>query len=327
MVVLRRLLLVALILAGAAYGGLRVWIYHQYKGGIDQAVTWLSPFAAIHYGDISVSLEGLVRLRDVTVTPQDYGETFHAEAVVLQLPGIRYVFDRGDLQPGQLPVSAGISVRGLRLDFDGETMRRLAGFLRAQAEQSGGATGCGDLRYIGPVQLRAMGYDGLTLDADAHYRFVTRGQGVRVHVRFTARNMWRIDSRGVLVGPTRSIASILPGSRPLLQSLTIDYRDESYASRLVKYCAGLDGRGSAAAIAELAAAHADGGIVPGPGLVAARTAMLTHPGTARIRLAPKSPVALASLALYRPRDLVRLLNLTLSVNGIPITAPLLAAGS
>jgi hypothetical protein len=109
-----------------------------------------------------------------------------------------------------------------------------------------------------------------------------------------------------------------------LQAMTMDFKDDSYTGRLLKYCSQQSGRSEAdtinAMVNQAAAVYMrEWGFVPGPGIRAAYRSFLTHPGDLHITAKPGQPVDTASLALYKPQDRARMLNLKVQVNGKPVS--------
>ncbi|MEJ2345556.1 MAG: hypothetical protein P8076_13005 [Gammaproteobacteria bacterium] len=327
MTAVRKFVLAILVLAGVAYGGFKGYVYYKYKGAVDEAIAQAAPFVEIRYGSLTSSLDGSIGLSDVTIIPRRYDDHFQIESIQVHFPNVLYLFNgASELKRGQLPQRAGISIHGLKVQLDGQAMRSLERDLRAKAARvAGGAGPCGDARVIGPSALQAMGYDNLVLDMDTGYRFEDGHDGMLVHLGLKSRNMWSMNIDMDLLGPTRSVISMMRArGASKLQAMTMDFKDDSYTGRLLKYCSQQSGRSEAdtinAMVNQAAAAYMrEWGFVPGPGIRAAYRSFLTHPGELHITAKPSEPVNTASLALYRPQDRVRMLNLTAQVNGKPVS--------
>jgi len=128
--------------------------------------------------------------------------------------------------------------------------------------------------------------------------------------------------QGIIEGisDTSFVSMMQPGNPPRLNTVTVNYIDQSYTTRFTKYCAGLSKLG----INEYIAAEANQrpayygltwGFVPGPGLRQAYGAFLTNPGQIDVSLELPESVTPDNVHLFKPEDIPGLLNLQVSVNG------------
>ncbi|NIP73509.1 MAG: hypothetical protein GWO16_10985, partial [Gammaproteobacteria bacterium] len=61
----KNILIAIILLAGAAYGGLKAYVYFQVKGQVERLSRAASPFAGLSYDGISSSLDGTIVVEGV----------------------------------------------------------------------------------------------------------------------------------------------------------------------------------------------------------------------------------------------------------------------
>ncbi len=316
---IRNVIIGVLLLVGLGYLGLKVYIYHQVKSGLDNAIAAASPFADIRYDGISSSLTGSVTVRNVRV--HGFGDDVQVEGVRLGTPNLIYLLGTlSELQRGEPPRFLELQINGLSLALDGPLMNLLQGAMQSKVPQLPASFPCAGQIAFGPAVWRAMGYQRLRndvflrvdLDNDAH---TIRMQG-----------KWKTADMGD-VGFTTELARIDPvftrdqaAQRALLRSFSFDYTDHSYYKRLVQYCAGRDKAEPSTFISSVVNANAtyymySWGVVPGIDLRRAYGEFLRNPQSFSVVAHPNTPLELSLLSQYSPDDLVALLDLRAIVNG------------
>ncbi len=316
---IRKVVIGVLLLVGLGYLGLKVYIYHQVKSGLDNAIAATSPFADIRYDGIDSSLTGSVMVRNVRV--HGFGDDVQVDGVRLGTPNLIYLLGTlSQLQRGEPPRFLELQVNGLNLTLDGPLMNLLQGAIQSKAPRLPASFPCAGQIAFGPAAWRAMGYQRLRndvflrvdLDKDSH---TIRMQG-----------KWKTADMGD-IGFTTELARIDPGlirdqaaQRALLRSFSFDYVDHSYYKRLVQYCAGRDKVDPSTFIASVVNANAtyymySWGVVPGTDLRRAYGEFLRNPQTVSVVAHPNTPLEMSLLNQYSPDDLVALLDLRAIVNG------------
>jgi hypothetical protein len=112
--------------------------------------------------------------------------------------------------------------------------------------------------------------------------------------------------------------------QPLLRAFDVVYQDLSFTDRLKRYCTQASGLSVEKYIeSEVNRFAADyrtqWGLVPGPGLRQAYREFLTKPGEVRLQITPSVELDMQALQLFKPEDIVSMLNLSVSVNGKAVT--------
>lgn len=317
--------LIVLVLGSfLAVGGTMLYVRSQVKSALKDAVAAAALFADIDYGNVSVGLGGNIHIYDIDVRPRSINDRIRIEGIDIETPGLWFlVTGKKKMQDGKVPERLRIDVRGMQVNIGGAITDTLDRFLAMAAEASGGQTlsNCGELRRLDLKAHRRLGYESLVFDLSLGYRFEKRGP---LHVV----TEWRTrELAGVTVDLEFSSASPtvneLMATQPRLRTFTIDYQDLSFTDKLKRYCAQASGMTAEQYIdAEVnrtdALYQASWGFVPGPGLRDAYRDFLTKPGEVRLKGNPPSEVDMQALRLFKPDDVVSMLNLRISVNGKPV---------
>jgi hypothetical protein len=315
----------AVILAAVLYGGLKAYIYFQYKEQVDSFISKVSPFVHIKYGGITSSLGGTVSVTDITAVPGQSQDELRIDAIELHTPGLWFLLS-GASDSGQLPEKMQVSVRGVHLDLSGDLMRRFAALqLAARGHASGTQPiACSTLEGIGPAEYKALGFDSVVLDSSFGYKF-GRDQ-TEFYLDYALRDIETMRMTMALSGLSRSLRSftLQQALDVLLTDLSLQYAmNPELALKATRHCiqaSGVDDKEYYAAALERGLASIDSqlGVVPGQGIREALGRYLAKPGEIRVTAHPNLPVQLAAIDNYRPESLVALLNLKASVNGEPI---------
>ena len=319
-----RTLFIALVLvAGLGYLGVKGYVYYQVKSNLDEAIAKAGPFAQVEYGAISSSLSGGVSIEDVTV--RAFADELRIAALELNTPDVLHLLRMvSDLGRGSPPEYLEVGVRQIDLALDGPLMNILDAAVQAKGPRLDGAP-CGGRLVFGPTQLRDMGYSRVRSDLRVRIDGSSEQAGLGLQVHASTEDMASADL-SVRVSGVRSLQRPPSAEDILLKRFEMIYRDQSYARRLVEYCArqgGTDVEGHIQAV--LAADDRyfmhTWGVVPGDRLRAAYGRFLRQPGEVRIVAEPASPVELTNLHLYEADDVVALLNLQVSFNGEAVDRP------
>lgn len=325
MLALKRTLLAIILLGGACYIGYKGYVYFEVKSELDQAIAMARPFADVRYGAITSTVDGNIAIEKIHIVPRGTAEPIRIGAIEIHTPGPLFLLRGAKFQGrGQLPEKISAVLRGLELDLRSNWVDKLDELLIAQASTAGQSRmNCGELKHFGPKQYRLLDYDRLVSDITVGYALDARDPYIDIYVEWVAQEVGsvRIDL-ALLDSGIRSLAK-LGANQTLLTSFTARYRDDSFTQRLQRYCA----QALEISAAEYIAAEIEHstehfrrswGITPGPGLREAYRRFLEEPGEIEITAGPMNPVDLATLALYKPEDIVSLLNLAVRVNQQPV---------
>lgn len=338
---LAKFLMAVALLIGAAYGGTKSYIYYQARDTVETLARAGAPFVAIEYGAIGSDLwSGTVRVERIKLTPTGINDSVHIDAASLRAGNLRQLFGlmhrAKDWQP---PEALGVALKGVRIDLKGELVRTADRFLAKVAQANPVAAPAAHCGYQSTADLaffRRLGYEAFVIDLEFDYDYSKRSETVKLVGTMQIQDMTRVEINTQLSG----LATQPAGTRikPQLREFGMLAQDLSYNDRLKTFCAQAAKLSEQEYIAIETGPHGTYfkqlGIVPGPGLQQAYRDYLTKQGgTIALRVRPSEDLDPTSLALFKPADILAMLNATLSVNGKSVQdlsfelTPVLAAQS
>ncbi|MBI2554066.1 MAG: hypothetical protein HYV92_06515 [Candidatus Rokubacteria bacterium] len=314
------------LLVAAVVGGVTLYIRYQIKTALEDAIAELSPFAEMQYASVSVTLGGNVHIRDIEIRPRMVNDPLHIEGIEVETPGLWFLLTGAKkLSDGELPEHLRATLRGLAFNLSGP-LAETFDVVMAEAMRSNGAaplSNCGDVRYVDFNTYQRLGYQSLVFDVSLGYRFEKGGGLLRVTTEWRMRDLGVATVNLEFVGASLNLRQVM-GTQPFLRAFDVVYQDLSFIDRVKRYCTQASGmtveqyiesevnRNAAAYKAQL-------GFVPGPGLRQAHREFLTRPGEVRLQGTPSVELDMQTLRLFKPEDIVSMLNLRVSVNGKAVT--------
>lgn len=321
----KKLLLILILAPAAVYLGLKGYIHHNVKAALEQLTTAAGPFVSIRYGGIRSSLDGSITVENVKLQPTGMTDVIPIRELTIETPGLGFLLSaKSRLANGDVPDRLRVALTGLNLDLSSSMMSSLDSLRSAVAatRPASGRAHCGGVRTFGPSEYRKLGYETLDMDIATGYQLDKNLGRIVVTIDWRTRDMARLESTLTFSGRE---AMFRPGAteRPQLTAVQATYTDLSYLDRVKRYCAEADGVSVddyvRAVISDDSEFIAVWGFAPGPGLREAHRQFVQKPGEFRIEAHPGDGFDPRSLALYKPQDIPAMLNLTLQVNGTPVT--------
>lgn len=333
--VLTWLLLVPLL----AYGGVKGYLWYEFKSGVDRVIEQASLFADISYGSIHTSVMGAsVGLDEIVIKPRTGSDRFTVAALRFTLPQIVDFFTANEkLGRGELPESLRLSLSKVTVDLDSQSVQALAQMQEQMAQQQTErpplllerieALGCGDIDNFGRKELVAMGYRTVVADLDLAVKFDEASNRFAVDMELKDRDLLRMTvTLGFVLNPAHLDAAAKGAAAPLITELHMVYDDNGYFELRNAFCAQQRGdtvddylnANSQQLLQEL------GGALPAQGVAAYRQ-FLKAGGRVEMTIAPLEPINPVGLRHYAQKDLVQLLGLSFLVNGTAIDMGMLAA--
>lgn len=315
------------LFAAAVVGGVTLYIRYQIKTALEDAITEISPFAEMRYASVSVSLGGTIRVRDIEIRPRPFNDPLRIEGIEVETPGLWFLLTRPKkLSDGQLPEHLRATLRGLAFNLDGPMAETFDRFF-AMAMQSSGApaplSNCGDVRYFDLNAFQRLGYQSFVFDISLGYRFEKDGGPLRITTEWRMRDLGVTTVNLEFVGASSNLTKVM-ATQARLRAFDVVYLDLSLIDRTKRYCAQASGMTVEQYIESevnrsAAAYQAQWGLVQGPGLRQAHREFLTRPGEVRLQITPSVELDIETLRLFKPEDIVSMLNLRVSVNGKAVT--------
>lgn len=324
---IRNILIAALLALLALAAGINGYIHHQFKTNIDNTLSSIQPFAQVKYSDLSTEiLSGKVLLKNVRVSAEFLPETITLGNLTLETPGFMYMLNGPEnIKQGVLPKHLGFAIDDFYLDLHGETAVWLDRLVkRMQPIYASERKLCDGKSIFGPSDYKEMGYTRLLSNMRIAYNFNEMRKSLKINVSAKTHNMGgmeaviNIDNVGSM-----SSADVMQGGMPQLTNVEITYKDETYAPRMVKYCAALSNMKKEAFVdAEINQSdkyfYMLWGFAPEIGLREAYKDFLLKPDLVTLTMAPGKNFNPMMIATMSRDELMDALNVRLKVNGLPI---------
>jgi len=317
---MRNLVLVILVLAVGGYFGIKWKLHNDVESGVDMAVLMMKPYVVIEYDGISSTLTGELTIDGIRGRVQGFEDEFSIARLGIDTPSFLSLMKFSDMQSAMmaqkdvLPEYFGVILEGLKMPVDadyGHTLHatQIAALGVSDAEDP--ANECTGKYGFSPQALVAMGYEEYDLSFNARFRQEGSQYGVEIHTG--TADMWDVDASLLLAGNMVSELAMGPGYRPKLREMEIIYSDRSLKDRVSAYCQRLGLSAEETIQAQIDAFRYVGGqagiefddYVMDPYLE-----FLNGKSTLVVTANPLEPVALSSIALYKPSDVPALLQLS-----------------
>ncbi len=319
---LKNLVIITLIGAGGAYGGVKGYIHYNVKKQLDQLVAAARPFADIEYASISSDLQGRVMIDGLIIYPRGVNEAVNTERLTVITPGLGYLLTGSDaVQRGELPERMGFALTGVHLNLRGPLTEMLEQAEAAQlGQQPAEDVACSLSGNFLTAQYRELGLDELVFDTRFRFeRGITASQLV-FKMDYAIRDLEQVEVAVTLEGVGRSLMN--PAFfNPKLKRVTVNYRpDAAFSRKTLEYCAGrqdVDVPTFISTLFEKSDEHymQNLGFVPGPGIRAALQELTQSAGELSMVAQPASALDMKTVHLYKPTDWPDLFGLMVSVNG------------
>ncbi|OOZ37873.1 hypothetical protein [Solemya velesiana gill symbiont] len=323
---LKTLILVPVIGAALANGGLKAYIHYKVTSELDNAITMAAPFAHISYGGLSTDLGGKLTIKQIAITPLATGLEVRVEAVEVQGDGIGFLLDLSQgLGKGEPPEKLSANIWGAEIPVTGDLMDIGPTFNFGPGTQDKAAPEpCslgGVLQHAG---LFDIGYSTLVADSGIGFEYDKDAGDVALMFDYQIEGIESL-AMDVSMSGVSSPGMVVMGAMPTFQNFEIAYRIEpDYMKKMVSHCAQKAGQSSQEFINTLFS-QSDSyyaqtlGIIPGQGLRTLFKELVTKAGDVHIRAKPSSNFNPSMMPAFRPQDMIAMLGIELSVNNRLIT--------
>ncbi len=324
----RTLLAVLVALPLLAWGAVTLYLHARIDDGLQKLARLAAPVATLRWGAIETTLSGEASVHDVRIDLRRPADTLTIERITYDTPNMWFLLrDLGQVNNARIPDSLHLRVQGLRLDLYGDLTDRVEQVINGlNLDLAGVNKLCGGRLFIGPRELRDMGYEAIVIDADLGFDIDTITEELTWSLQLAAREMVALQVKNTFDGFLGTpLQELVPTPHPARAGpLTIRVADRNYIKRMVTYCARLSEMGIGEYIQE-EANQPDTyfanlwGFVPGPGLREAYQRYLADPRSVEISLEWPADTTPETLALFKPEEIPALLALQVRVNDQPIT--------
>ena len=325
---IRNILIAALLALLALAAGINGYIHHQFKTNIDNTLSSIQYFAQVKYSDLSTSIfSGEVKLENVRVSSAFLPEEIKLGNVTLETPGFAYMLTGPEsMKKGILPKSLGFKIDGFYFDMDGETASLLNKIVdRIQPVYASERKLCGGKSIFGPADYKKMGYTSLLSNMRLAYDFNETNKTLNINIAADTKKMGNMKARINIINISgMSPDSMMQDGMPQLASIEATYDDETYTERVIKYCAELSNMKREDFIdAEVKQSdeyfYMTWGFAPGEGLRDAYKDFLLKSDSITLSMSPAKEFNPMMASVLSTDEIMQLLNVTLSINGLPVT--------
>ncbi len=320
---MRKLLLGVVVIAAAAFGLVKGFLWYKVKGHADAFVQAAAPFVRISYGGIHTDLRGSVGIDEVVLRPTMTEDEFTLAAVRISAPHLlSLLLLENRLDEGEMPEHLSVSLQRLQIDLDSQLVNLLdemepaavSGNLQSGASLANlDALGCGDREHFAVKDLLAMGIRRVALDWKAELSHEPGSGVTTVDLQMADPGLFRVDLNMQITGKPGAISPEdgLPSGR-------VTYTDEGWYRKRNDYCALLN-KGSVSEYVEqhLAEVATRFGIALPEAMADSYRQFMLEGGTVALALNPQPHTPVTELPHYPPQDLIEVLGLELVVNEQP----------
>lgn len=324
---IRNIVIAALLALLALAAGINGYIHHQFKTNIDSTLSSIRPFAQIKYSDLSTSiLSGKVELKNVRVSGNFLPETLTLGNITIETPGFVYMLSGPDkVKSGELPEHLGFAIDDFYLDLHGETAQWLDRLVkRMQPIYASERKLCAGKSIFGPGDYKEMGYTRLRSNMRLAYNFSKNNKSLNIRLTAGTHNMGEIDAYINIINiGSMSSNEVMQAGMPQLANVEINYKDQTYTPRIVKYCSALSNMKKEDFIdAEIKQSdkyfYMAWGFAPGHGLREAYKDFLLKPDLVTLTMAPGKDFDPMIITTMSSNEIMDALNVHLKVNGLPV---------
>ncbi len=324
---IRNIVIAAVLAVLALAAGIKGYIHHQFKTNIDASLRSIQPLAQIKYSDLSTSLfTGKVELKNVRVSATFLPESIALGDITLETPGYAYMLQGPDkLKQGELPSHLGLAVENFYFDLHGETAQWFNRMVkRMQPMYASERTLCAGKSLFSPADYKEMGYSRLKSKLRFAYDFNENKKTLNIVLMASTQNMGSMNATINLANiASMSSDKMMQGDMPTLTNVEVNYQDQTYSPRIVKYCAALSNMTKEKFIeAEVKQSdkyfYMKWGAAPGKGLREAYKDFLLKPDLVTLTMTPSKPINPMMLTSMSQNELFEALNVNLTINGLLI---------
>ncbi len=325
---LKTVLLGSIILAGVLFGGAKGYIHYHVSSELDKIISMAKPFAEIRYQGISSSFEGRIAVENIRIYPYASHDEITIESAQIYGDGLIFLYQlMMDGFQNRPPEKFGLSVTGFSIPLAGDLAVNYSSMLAGVKRASGvtDSDGCGLMTGLSPDLLGSLGFYAIIMDTTLDVDFDQAAGRAEMQIGFDMRDVEYSQITVLMTNVSEPSAIMIGMQQPQLSEFSVIYQiDPEFVAKSQKQCADARGLTVDAFIESMLEMDEKQlaqqlGFVPGSGLLAAIKRFIKSPNEVSFSIHPPQAIDPASLSLYKPEELLTMLNLELSVNGEPVT--------
>lgn len=322
MTTIRNIFVLPILTVALIYAGIKIYLYYEIKGRVDQAIMMSEPFVNIKYDGISTTMEGAFYLEKVKLRIKNINEEIRVDKFGFITPGLVFLLSHANnfIQQKKFPEKMGISIQGLHISLTGELIDALTESFPEQSEKKSELACTFSGSYPGE-QLMELGIYRLVFDLTAKVNYDQDKSTLKFNINSAIHGVEETDVAFTI----ENIASDIPGilsnqATNTIGSFTVKYRpDRKLINKINQYCANLKSITVQEHIDQLVnqsdeAYLADLGFIPGPGIRTALKQLLMEAGELSLTTQSIDSNELSNLHLYKAEDIAHILGLSVTLN-------------
>jgi hypothetical protein len=317
---MKNLIIWAVILGAAGYGGSKLLLHHKVGEGVDQAVMAVSPFVNIEYDGVSSTMSGELTIDGIEARIDGFNDPIYIDRLGIDTPSYFSLLSladiRQDLQSPDdvIPEYFGLLIEGIHMRISSDYFKKayaaIVDEISAEALKVDAARCTGKYGFS-PDTLSNLGFTDQVVSMTAHFR---RGDGeFSVEMTSSVEDMWAIEANLSLAGDMVSEMAKGPRFRPRMKNMRIAYEDQSLNARVEKFCGQLGLTREEIQAAQLEKLRYMGevyGIEFDEYVIDPFIEFLGGKSTLVVTARPSEPISLSQISLYKPSDVPALLDLS-----------------
>ena len=317
---MKNLIIGAVILGVAGYGGSKLLLHHKVGEGVDQAVMAVSPFVNIEYDGVSSTMSGELTIDGIEARIDGFDDPIYIERLGIDTPSYFSLLSLADIRQNfqspddVIPEYFGLLIEGVHMRVSSDYFKKAyaASVDKISAEDlKEDAARCTGKYGFSPDTLSNLGFTDQVVSVTAHFR---RGDGeFSVEMTSVVKDMWAIDANLSLAGDMVSEMAKGPRFRPRMKDMRVVYEDQSLNARVEKFCGQLGLTQEEIHAAQLEKLRYMGevyGVEFDEYVIDPFIEFLGGKSTLVVTARPSEPVSLSQISLYKPSDVPALLDLS-----------------
>ncbi len=317
---MKNLIIWAVILGAAGYGGSKLLLHHKVGQGVDQAVIIASPFVNIEYEGVSSTMSGELTIDGITAHISGFDDPIYIDRLGIDTPSYFSLLSLADIRQNiqspddVIPRYFGLLIEGVHMRVNSDYFKRAYAAsvdkINDEALQQDAARCTGKYGFS-PETLTRLGFTDQVVSVTAHFR---KGEGeFAIEMTSDVEDMWAFDANLTLAGDM--VTEMAKGSRfrPRMKDMRIVFEDQSLNARVEDYCGKLGLSADEIQAAQLAKLRYMGdlyGIEFDEYVIDPFIEFLGGKSTLVVTARPSEPISLSQISLYRPSDVPALLDLS-----------------
>lgn|GEM_PF-2807637 len=236
---MKKIFLLVLILPILVFGGLKGALWYFSKSAMDDLAKKVSSFVDLRYEKIETSLQGSVSINDIALYSALIDDTIKIKSLKLTTNDVFSLLTlHSKLKKNKIPESMLIHIQGIEMDMEGNIAKTLTSPDTPLTMADNIATlACGNTKRFDAKVLQDMGYETIFADFIFQYQFDESQGSLDLTLIENLDRLFSIKLNATVNNIRRLPRITSLTSLPKIGKVSLNYDDDSLASRKIQYCA------------------------------------------------------------------------------------------